>query len=331
MGASRIDSICNKLIENGMDPETPVAAIENGTLPKQRTLTAPLNVVAKEFKKQNFHAPVIIIVSQTVSFRDDISWYETKPLHNKKVVIAGNGEASTSLNNMLYELGADIQHLQVIKTRINFPDINLREIFSNTNFDWILFTSENGAKYFFGVLKENHLDSRIFGSMKIACVGLGTKNILETHGLTADYTSENFKPGSFKKEFLIKHNIRDKILLRVEDDYPYDKIYEELNRQGSTVQKLNLYNSISNQPDDELIKDLQKHHPDILIFTSPCSTVNFFSVLGLQAAADILKNCGAVLADPVIPEALLKKNLYNAKISTSLSDKNIRDIVNKLI
>jgi len=76
MGASRIESIAKTLIQNGMDPATPAAVIENGTLPIQRTITAPLDSIAAEFKKQEFHAPVIIVISETILLRDQISWFE---------------------------------------------------------------------------------------------------------------------------------------------------------------------------------------------------------------------------------------------------------------
>lgn len=76
MGASRIESIAKTLIQYGMDPATPAAVIENGTLPIQRTITTPLNKIAAEFKKQEFHAPVIIVISETISLRDSISWFE---------------------------------------------------------------------------------------------------------------------------------------------------------------------------------------------------------------------------------------------------------------
>lgn len=76
MGASRIERICSELIKYGMDPSMPVAVIENGTLPEQRTITGRVDEIEKEFKKQKFHPPVIIMISPTVSFRDRISWFE---------------------------------------------------------------------------------------------------------------------------------------------------------------------------------------------------------------------------------------------------------------
>jgi len=75
MGASRIQQIAEVLIKNGMAPSMPVAAIENGTLPEQRTITGRLDQIAEIFKSEDFHAPAIIVVSPTVALRERISWY----------------------------------------------------------------------------------------------------------------------------------------------------------------------------------------------------------------------------------------------------------------
>lgn len=80
MGASKIEKICAQLIKYGMSPAMPAAAIENGTLQEQRTITARLDEIAKEFKKEDFHPPVIIVISPTVSMRDQISWFKEKKL-----------------------------------------------------------------------------------------------------------------------------------------------------------------------------------------------------------------------------------------------------------
>ncbi len=77
MGASRIDKICGELIRHGMDPSMPAAVIENGTLAEQRTITGRIDDISTEFKKQNFHPPVIIMISPTVALRNDISWFES--------------------------------------------------------------------------------------------------------------------------------------------------------------------------------------------------------------------------------------------------------------
>ncbi len=108
MGASRIERICSELIKHGMNPAMPVAVIENGTLPTQRTVTAKLDEIADEFKKQNFHPPVIIMISPTVALREEISWFEKEQLFNieslsdlggKRIVLSGNREKSLKSNS----------------------------------------------------------------------------------------------------------------------------------------------------------------------------------------------------------------------------------------
>jgi uroporphyrin-III C-methyltransferase len=84
MGASRIEKICSELIKHGMNPAMPAAAIENGTMVDQRTITTRLDELAEKFKKQNFHAPVIIMISPTVSLRDEISWFETNKIFTER-------------------------------------------------------------------------------------------------------------------------------------------------------------------------------------------------------------------------------------------------------
>lgn len=76
MGASRMEKICAELIKQGMRPDMPAAAIENGTLLEQRTITARLDKIAEEFRKEDFHPPVVIIIGPTVSMRNEISWFK---------------------------------------------------------------------------------------------------------------------------------------------------------------------------------------------------------------------------------------------------------------
>lgn len=107
MGASRIASICGELVRYGMDPSTPSAVIENGTLPKQRTITGRLDSIAGQFRAMDFHAPAIIIISPTVSMRDQLSWFETRPLFGKRIVISAEREALDSLRAIVSDLGGE--------------------------------------------------------------------------------------------------------------------------------------------------------------------------------------------------------------------------------
>ncbi len=76
MGASRIEEIAEIMMKKGLAENTPVAAIENATLPEQRTLTSTVKNIASDFKEQNFQSPCIFVISPSVERRKDISWWE---------------------------------------------------------------------------------------------------------------------------------------------------------------------------------------------------------------------------------------------------------------
>ncbi len=76
MGVRNLGTICEKLIRYGKDPCTPVAMIQNGTTPEQKTVIGTLeNIVdkAKQFKN-----PAMIVIGDVVRLRDSLQWFEWK-------------------------------------------------------------------------------------------------------------------------------------------------------------------------------------------------------------------------------------------------------------
>jgi len=74
MGLSRIDLICKELIAGGMDKETPVAVIQNGTTPKQKTVVGTLSNIAKIVKSNKIPPPTNIIIGKVVDLSKTIGW-----------------------------------------------------------------------------------------------------------------------------------------------------------------------------------------------------------------------------------------------------------------
>ena len=74
MGLSRIDVICKQLIQGGMDKKTPVAVIQNGTTPQQKTITGNLSNIASLVKKNGIKPPTNIIIGKVVNLSKTIGW-----------------------------------------------------------------------------------------------------------------------------------------------------------------------------------------------------------------------------------------------------------------
>lgn len=75
MGLTGLESICKQLIAHGKSADTPAALVERGTLPDQRVHTGTLENLPSIVKKQEVHAPTLIIIGNVVSLQDKLSWY----------------------------------------------------------------------------------------------------------------------------------------------------------------------------------------------------------------------------------------------------------------
>jgi uroporphyrin-III C-methyltransferase len=76
MGVGNIAFIQEKLLQNGRDPQTPVALVRWGTLPKQETLVGTLGDIVVKVEESQFKAPAIIVVGEVVKLREKLKWFE---------------------------------------------------------------------------------------------------------------------------------------------------------------------------------------------------------------------------------------------------------------
>jgi uroporphyrin-III C-methyltransferase len=74
MGLSRIDIICKHLIAGGMDKQTPVAVIQNGTTPQQKMIIGTVSNIAKLVKTNKITPPTNIIIGKVVDLSNIIGW-----------------------------------------------------------------------------------------------------------------------------------------------------------------------------------------------------------------------------------------------------------------
>ena len=73
MAVERLDAIADTLIRHGRVSTTPVAVIQDGTLPTQQTLTATLGTVADEAATAGIRPPAVVVVGEVVNIAAQIA------------------------------------------------------------------------------------------------------------------------------------------------------------------------------------------------------------------------------------------------------------------
>lgn len=76
MGLTGLPIICEELMAHGVDPDMPIALVEQGTTRKQRVYTGSLQTLPGTIAQSEVHAPTLIIVGEVVRLRSSLSWFE---------------------------------------------------------------------------------------------------------------------------------------------------------------------------------------------------------------------------------------------------------------
>jgi uroporphyrinogen III methyltransferase/synthase len=199
MGIANMDFIAKRLMECGKDPKTPLAFIEKGTTPYQRTVMTTLETAGETIVRENVTAPAITIMGGVVELGKTLAWKKNLPLSGKRLVVTRAAKQSSGITARLTALGAEVIETPMIETRtLDCPNvipakagISSADFSSLANFDILAFTSTNGVESFFKQLLASGNDIRILAGKKIASVGKITEKKLLEYGIRCDYVPED--------------------------------------------------------------------------------------------------------------------------------------------
>ena len=228
MGIANMDFIAKRLMECGKDPKTPLAFIEKGTTPYQRTVMATLETAGETIVRENVTAPAITIMGGVVELGKTLAWKKNLPLSGKRLVVTRAAKQSSGITARLTALGAEVIETPMIETStLERPLVMAQahdsigsampvceqpvtalashviaspegarqsrpaDFNSLANFDILAFTSTNGVESFFKQLLASGNDIRILAGKKIASVGKITEKKLLEYGIRCDYVPED--------------------------------------------------------------------------------------------------------------------------------------------
>ena len=202
MGVKNLNYIVTQLLHYGRSAETPVALIRYGTIPEQKTVTGTLANIVEKINAAALLPPALIVVGEVVTLRDELNWFETKPLFGKRIVVTRSRSQASDLVLKLESLGAHVIAFPTIETvpPANVEPLN-RAIQDLNRYAWIVFTSVNGVDSFMSCLEKNNLDARALAGCQLCCIGPATSKRLRDYGLITDLQPKEYVAESVIDEF----------------------------------------------------------------------------------------------------------------------------------
>ena len=300
MGVKTLPQTTSALMEGGLPAETPAAAIQWGTHSKQRTVVATLGSICEAIERERLKAPVVTVIGWSVLLRDEIAWFEKRPLFGKRIVVTRPSDQAPALSGRLRELGADV--MEVPAVRIARLDLDpLRAALTGiASSDWIIFTSRNGVSVFWEQLLSSGRDARALAGVKIAAVGAATAGALLEHGIAVDVIPERFVAEGLLAALREQHELNEQSVLHVGAEGARDVLRAGLEEMGAVVTLLPVYRSVPQPEGAENLRAALEHGEiDLVTLTSASAVSGLVDAVGPDAA----RGAPAASIGPITSEA----------------------------
>jgi uroporphyrinogen III methyltransferase/synthase len=284
MGVKRLPDIANALIDGGLPAEIPAAAIEWGTLGRQRTVVATLDTLHDAMTRAGLAAPVITVIGWTVVLRDEIAWFDQRPLSGRRVVVTRPATGS-ALAERLRELGAEVHEVPATRLERLDPEPLQDAMQWLDSYEWVVFTSQHAVRFFWETLREGGRDARALATCKLAAVGPATSDALLAHGLAVDVQAERFVAEGVLEALERRDDVVGARVLYVSAEGAREVLREGLEELGAIVEVIPLYRSV---PDTEAAAPLralvEAGDAALVTFTSASTVHAFVDAVGAERA-----------------------------------------------
>lgn len=193
MGVTSLQTICEGLLNAGMNPGMPAALLAKGTTAAQERIVSTVAGLPQAVMAHGAITPAIIVVGEVCKLAEKFAWAEYTPLGGARVFVTRPKELAGTTSLRLRKLGAEVTELPVIETVTRKENTALDASFGQIDqYQWIVFTSPAGVRIFFEELACRRMDLRKLSRAKFAVIGAGSAKELEKHGVYADLIPEVF-------------------------------------------------------------------------------------------------------------------------------------------
>ena len=289
MGVARIARIAAELMAAGRSPDTPVAAVQWGTRPEQRTVRATLSTIADE----PLGTPSTIVIGDVAA--SDLAWFENRPLFGLRVVVTRAREQAGELVTRLQAQGA---------ATVEVPAIEIRDpadggaalaaaVGRLGAYDWVVLTSSNGARRLLDAVRDRGLDARAFAGARLAAIGPGTAEALAGANLAVDLVPPRFVAESLLDALPAPSATGGRLLL-VRAAVARDVLPEGLRSKGWDVDVVEAYRTEQAPLAEEQAAAVAA--ADVVTFTSSSTVVNLLAAMAGGSIPPVVAAIGPITA-----------------------------------
>lgn len=213
----------------------------------------------------------------------------TQPLAGRRVAVTRARDQASELAGLLTARGAEVIELPLIRVSKEISKNDLADAMLELGgYDWIVFTSPNGVRYFFDEFFRLFDDIRSLGLLRIACVGEGTAKLVKELHLKVECQPEEATADALADALIATGSLDSAKVLVITGNLNRDTLVTKLEAAQAIVDRLQVYKT--EQTDlsgDPVAADFRARGADAILFASSSAVQSFAAqAAALQLAKD---------------------------------------------
>jgi uroporphyrinogen III methyltransferase/synthase len=295
MGLVNFPAIAAEIIRHGRSKDTPAMAVRWATRPDQQAVAGTLETLPALIRERGMKPPATIVIGDVVRLREKLDWYERLPLFGRRIVITRAREQSGEMLAALLDLGADAVSLPTIEIQPARDPAPLDHAIAQLEcYDWLIFTSVNGVRFFLDRLDRSARDLRGLRA-RLCAIGPATRAAIEALHLKVDVVGAEYVAEGLLEAFKAHDLVGTRILLP-RAAVARDLVPNELRARGARVDVVETYRTcVPGGVAARAAEIWAARKPDWIAFTSSSTVTNFLETAGI----DLLRGVKVVAIGPV--------------------------------
>jgi len=212
------------------------------------------------------------------------------PLSGRRIALTRAGHQNSELHAKLAALGAEVLELPLIRVTKSVRNEDLAEVFPELGgYDWLVFTSANGVRYYFEEFLRVFDDIRSLGLIRIACVGEATAKAVNALHLRVECQPKTATAEALADDLIATGSLDSAKVLVITGNLNRDVLITKLEAARAIVDTLQVYQTEKNDLTQEpAAAAFRARGADAILFASSSAVQSFADqarVLQLAAEA----------------------------------------------
>ncbi len=301
------------LVAAGRTAETAVSVTRGGTTTAQTTTVSTLETVGADLAaavadgadpaETAVSGDVVVVVGDNVDLREQLSWYETKPLFGWRVLVPRTKEQAGPLSDQLHGHGAVAEEVPTISVE---PPRNPQQMdkavrgLVEGRYEWVAFTSVNAVRAVREKFDDYGLDARAFSGLKVAAVGEATADAIRTWGIHPDLVPSGEQSGrGLLEDWPPFDEVLDPInrVFLPRADIATETLMAGLRELGWEAEDVTAYRTVRAAPPPAPVREaIKAGRFDAVVFTSSSTVRNLVGIAGKPHPSTVIACIGPATA-----------------------------------